>query len=254
MKIPRTTHPQSAKFFGSSTPSQSNHSLIDVHNLCKNYLLGSIELKVLKNVSFKISSGEFVAIMGASGSGKSTLMNLLGCLDLPTSGNYQLENVNVKSLSQDELAEIRNRRIGFVFQSFNLLPRATALENIELPLLYANAPNSRNTAQNALEKVGLGKRGNHRPRELSGGERQRIAIARAIVNNPAIILADEPTGNLDTRTGTEIMQIFEDLNKDGVTIILVTHEKSIALYANRIISMRDGTIYNDSTRNEYADL
>lgn len=228
--------------------------MIDVHNLCKNYLLGSIELKVLKNVSFKISSGEFVAIMGASGSGKSTLMNLLGCLDLPTSGSYQLENVNVQSLSQDELAEIRNRRIGFVFQSFNLLPRATALENIELPLLYANATNSRKTAQNALKKVGLGNRGNHRPNELSGGERQRIAIARAIVNNPAIILADEPTGNLDTATGTEIMKIFENLNKDGVTLILVTHEKSIALYANRVISMRDGNIYNDATRDEYADL
>ena len=254
MKTPRTTHPQSAKYFGSSTLDQSDHSLINVKNLCKNYLLGSIELEVLKNVSFKISSGEFVAIMGASGSGKSTLLNLLGCLDLPTSGSYQLENVNVQSLSQDELAGIRNRRIGFVFQIFNLLPRATALENIELPLLYANAKNPRKTAQNALEKVGLGNRGNHRPSELSGGERQRIAIARAIINNPAIILADEPTGNLDSKTGTEIMKIFEELNQDGVTLILVTHEKSIAMYANRIISMRDGNIYDDSTRDEYADL
>jgi len=228
--------------------------LIDVHNLCKNYLSGSIKLEVLKNVSFKISRGEFIAIMGASGSGKSTLINLLGCLDTPTSGSYQLEKVNVQSLSQDELAEIRNQRIGFVFQSFNLLPRATALENIELPLLYANSPNSHNTAQNALEKVGLGKRGNHRPSELSGGERQRVAIARAIINDPAIILADEPTGNLDTKTGIEIMQIFEELNREGVTIIVVTHEKSIALYASRIISMRDGKIYDDSHRNEYADL
>ena len=228
--------------------------MIEVRNLCKTYKPGSIELEVLKNVSFQIESGEFVAIMGASGSGKSTLMNLLGCLDLPTSGIYRLENTDVQTLNPDELAEIRNQRIGFIFQNFNLLPRASALENIELPLLYGRAANSKKKALSALEKVGLGNRANHKPGELSGGERQRVAIARAIVNNPAIILADEPTGNLDTKTGAEIMQIFSGLNHDDVTLIVVTHEKQIAQHANRTISMRDGQIYEDSSRIEYADI
>ena len=228
--------------------------MIDVKNLCKTYISGSIELAALKNVSFKIESGEFVAIMGASGSGKSTLMNLLGCLDLPTSGNYRLENTDVQSLSSDELAEIRNQRIGFVFQNFNLLPRASALENVELPLLYGRAANPRKIAESALDKVGLGNRANHKPSELSGGECQRVAIARAIVNKPAIILADEPTGNLDTKTGEDILQIFAGLNQEGVTLVLVTHEKNIAQYANRTISMRDGQVYEDTAKLKNADI
>jgi len=228
--------------------------LIEVRNLCKTYILGSIELEVLKNVSFQVASGEFSAIMGPSGSGKSTLMNLIGCLDLPTSGSYRLENTDVQSLVPDELAEIRNRRIGFVFQSFNLLPRASALENVELPLLYGRASNARQIAETALDKVGLANRANHKPSELSGGERQRVAIARAIVNKPAIILADEPTGNLDTKTGAEILDIFAKLNQDGTTLILVTHEKHIAQYANRIISLRDGQVYDDSAKVNNADL
>lgn len=228
--------------------------MIEVRNLCKTYMLGSLELEVLKNVSFQIASGEFTALMGASGSGKSTLMNLIGCLDLPTSGDYRLENTDVQSLGPDQLAEIRNRRIGFVFQNFNLLPRASALENVELPLLYARASHPRKIAEKALDKVGLANRARHKPSELSGGERQRVAIARAIVNNPAIILADEPTGNLDTKTGEEILNIFTELNNEGVTLILVTHEKQIAQYASRIIIMRDGQVIEDSARGEYADI
>ncbi len=215
---------------------------------------GSIKLAALINVSFTIESGEFVAIMGASGSGKSTLMNLLGCLDLPTSGDYRLENTDVQSLSSDELAEIRNQRIGFVFQSFNLLPRASALENVELPLLYGRAANPAKIAAAALDKVGLGNRAKHKPSELSGGECQRVAIARAIVNKPALILADEPTGNLDTKTGEEILKIFAGLNQEGVTLVMVTHEKYIAQYANRTISMRDGQIYEDTAKLKNADI
>lgn len=254
MKSPRTNLPASVKSFGSSDQNNDKSPLIEVRNLCKTYMLGSLELEVLRNVSFKIASGEFTALMGASGSGKSTLMNLIGCLDLPTSGEYRLENTDVQSLGPDQLAEIRNRRIGFVFQNFNLLPRASALENVELPLLYARASHPRKIAEKALDKVGLANRARHKPSELSGGERQRVAIARAIVNNPAIILADEPTGNLDTRTGEEILNIFSELNNEGVTLILVTHEKQIAQYASRIIKMRDGQIIEDSARGENADI
>ena len=188
--------------------------------------------------------------MGPSGSGKSTLMNLLGCLDLPSSGSYLLENSDIRSLNPNQLAEVRNKRIGFVFQNFNLLPRASALENVELPLLYGRVKNSQKLALDALERVGLAERSKHRPNELSGGERQRVAIARAIVNNPAIVLADEPTGNLDTNTGKEIINIFSRLHNEGTTIILVTHEKDIADIAQRTIEMRDGRIHQDVKKME----
>jgi len=216
--------------------------MIDVLDLCKTYQLGNVEVPALMNATFKFEQGEFVAIMGPSGSGKSTLMNLLGCLDLPTSGTYRLDGNDIQGMKPDQLAEVRNRRIGFVFQNFNLLPRASALENIELPLLYGRVSDSSKKAMSALDRVGLAERARHNPAELSGGERQRVAIARAIVNEPAIILADEPTGNLDSKTGEEIMNIFTQLNQDGVMVLLVTHEKEIAQYARHILIMRDGKI------------
>jgi len=219
--------------------------LIAVENLSKTYDSGTLSVSALREVSFQIEKGEFIAIMGPSGSGKSTLMNLLGCLDLPTTGNYHLEEVDIGSLKPNQLAEIRNQRIGFVFQSFNLLPRATALENTELPLLYGRVANSTEMAMQALERVGLKHRAKHKPTELSGGEKQRVAIARALVNKPAIILADEPTGNLDSETGEEIMSLFHELNDEAVTLILVTHETEIAQQAKRIINMKDGRIIND---------
>jgi putative ABC transport system ATP-binding protein len=219
--------------------------LIAVKNLSKTYDSGTLSVSALREVSFQIKKGEFVAIMGPSGSGKSTLMNLLGCLDLPTTGNYHLEEVDIGSLKPNQLAEVRNRRIGFVFQSFNLLPRATALENTELPLLYGRVANSTEIAMQALERVGLKHRAKHKPTELSGGEKQRVAIARALVNKPAIILADEPTGNLDSETGEEIMSLFHELNDEAVTLILVTHETEIAQQAKRIIKMKDGRIITD---------
>ncbi|HIE80574.1 MAG TPA: ABC transporter ATP-binding protein [Nitrospinaceae bacterium] len=208
--------------------------------------MGEQKVSALDGVDFSIEKGEFVAIMGPSGSGKSTLMNLLGCLDLPSSGIYRLENLDIQDLKPDQLAEVRNRRIGFVFQSFNLLPRATALENTELPLLYGRVPKSTEIAFQALERVGLAHRAKHKPTELSGGERQRVAIARALVNSPAIILADEPTGNLDSTTGKEILNLFLELNQEGVTLILVTHEQKIAEQAKRIMQMRDGKIISDT--------
>jgi len=208
--------------------------------------MGSQKVSALDGVDFRIEKGEFVAIMGPSGSGKSTLMNLLGCLDLPSSGIYRLENLDIQHLKSNQLAEVRNRRIGFVFQSFNLLPRATALENTELPLLYGRVPKSTEIAFQALERVGLAHRAKHKPTELSGGECQRVAIARALVNGPAIILADEPTGNLDSVTGKEILALFLELNQEGVTLILVTHEQKIAQQAKRIIQMRDGKIITDT--------
>jgi putative ABC transport system ATP-binding protein len=222
--------------------------LIAVENLSKTYELGGQKVHALKEVSFQIRKGEFVAIMGQSGSGKSTLMNLLGCLDLPSSGTYRLADIDVRTLNSDQLAEVRNRRIGFVFQSFNLLPRSSALENTELPLLYSGVSDPESIARAALAKVGLDARAYHKPNELSGGERQRVAIARAIVNSPSIILADEPTGNLDSKTGEEIMGIFSQLNREGTTLILVTHEQHIAQYANRVIQMQDGMILSDSAK------
>ena len=221
--------------------------MIEVENLSKIYELGGQKVPALKRVSFRIRKGEFVAIMGQSGSGKSTLMNLLGCLDLPSSGTYRLNDIDVRTLSSDQLAEVRNRRIGFVFQSFNLLPRSSALENTELPLLYGGISDPQSRAREALAKVGLDNRARHKPNELSGGERQRVAIARAIVNSPAIILADEPTGNLDSNTASEILDLFAALNRQGKTIIMVSHEDDVARRGHRIIRLRDGLIEVDET-------
>ena len=219
--------------------------MIEIENLSKVYDSDTLSVTALQQVSFKIKKGEFVAVMGPSGSGKSTLMNLLGCLDLPTNGTYKLVDLKISQLKANQLAEVRNRKIGFVFQRFNLLPRATALENTELPLLYGRVSNSANIAIQALEIVGLKHRASHKPTALSGGEKQRVAIARALVNQPAIILADEPTGNLDSVTGQEIMSLFHDLNKEGVTLIVVTHEDEVAKQAKRIIHMKDGKIVKD---------
>ncbi len=221
--------------------------LITVRNVTKLYVMGSEELYALKGISLAIDKNEYVAIMGPSGSGKSTLMNILGCLDTPTSGDYFLNGKNVSEMDDDELAEIRNREIGFVFQTFNLLPRSNALHNVELPLVYSgmHKTDRLERAEQALIDVGLQDRMKHKPNELSGGQRQRVAIARALVNNPSIILADEPTGNLDTRTGQEIMQLLEDLNLQGNTIIIVTHEEDIAQHARRIVKIRDGDIEDD---------
>jgi putative ABC transport system ATP-binding protein len=221
--------------------------LIDLKEIVKDYHMGTEVVHALRGVNLKIDKNEYVAIMGPSGSGKSTLMNILGCLDTTTSGDYQLNKVNVSTMNDDELAEVRNREIGFVFQTFNLLPRASALHNVELPLIYSGSPSGarREMAEKALKQVGLEERMHHRPNELSGGQRQRVAIARALVNNPSIILADEPTGNLDTRTGDEIMEIFETLHDDGNTIILVTHEEYIAEHSDRIVRLRDGLVERD---------
>lgn len=227
-------------------------SLIELKNITKSYPLGEGELKILKGIDLQIEEGDFVAIMGPSGSGKSTCMNILGCLDVPSSGSYKLDGKAVEGLSSDELAEIRNKKIGFVFQGFNLLSRTSALENVELPMVYANieAKVRREKAINALEKVGLKERMHHQPNQLSGGQQQRVAIARAIVNDAPIIFADEPTGNLDTKMSIEIMELFVALNKElGRTIILVTHEEDIARYAKRIIRIVDGEISSD-TRNK----
>ncbi|MFB3887659.1 MAG: ABC transporter ATP-binding protein [Thermodesulfobacteriota bacterium] len=222
--------------------------LIEVKALEKIYRVGEVEVQALRGVSLSIGKGEFVAIMGPSGSGKSTFMNVLGFLDQPTAGQYLLEGINGEHLSRDELAEIRNQKIGFVFQGFNLLTRTSALENVELPLVYARVPGGkrREMARKALSEVGLEGRGHHHPSQLSGGEQQRVAIARALVNQPSILLADEPTGNLDTKTSIEIMEIFQHLNRDlGITIIMITHEPDIASFAKRIIHFRDGKIVED---------
>jgi putative ABC transport system ATP-binding protein len=229
------------------TDTPSNGALIYIEDLWRTYKMGSEEIHALRGVGFTIAPNEYVAVMGPSGSGKSTLMNLIGCLDTPTSGTYALRGKVVSSMNDDELAEVRNREIGFVFQTFNLLPRATALHNVELPLIYAGIPKEERLerAQKALEDVDLGPRVNHKPSELSGGQRQRVAVARALVMHPAILLADEPTGNLDTTTGNEIMALFEKLHERGNTIILVTHEPDIAEHALRTISIRDGKIEKD---------
>jgi putative ABC transport system ATP-binding protein len=220
--------------------------MIEVKNITKVYKMGHVEVNALSDVSLNVQTGEMMAIMGPSGSGKSTFMNIIGCLDKPTSGSYCLEGLEINGLSDNKLAEVRNRKIGFVFQTYNLLPRTSALANVELPLVYSGAKNRHEKAYHALERVGLAERAKHRPNELSGGEQQRVAIARALVQEPALILADEPTGNLDTRTSHEIMQIFQELNeKDGITLIIVTHERDIAEYARRIVHFRDGKISNE---------
>jgi putative ABC transport system ATP-binding protein len=223
--------------------------MIRVENLGKIYQAGAHQVAALVEVNINVKPGEFTAIMGPSGSGKSTLLNLLGCLDTPTSGSYVLDGIEVSGISDTELAQIRNRKIGFVFQTFNLLPRISAMRNVELPMIYAGvSPGERvRRAEEALTRVGLAERMHHKPSELSGGQVQRVAIARALVNSPAIILADEPTGNLDTRSGEEIMAIFQELNRGGATIVIVTHERDIALHTSRILHFRDGRLLDDET-------
>jgi len=227
--------------------SQGNGAIIHAEDLWRTYIMGAEEIHALRGVSFNVQRGEYLAVMGPSGSGKSTLMNLIGCLDSPSRGQYYLGGKLVSEMNDDELAAIRNREIGFVFQTFNLLPRATALHNVELPLVYAGVPKEERIqrARQALEMVDLGDRLTHRPNELSGGQRQRVAIARALVMGPSILLADEPTGNLDSATGEEIMRLFERLHAEGNTIILVTHERDIAVHAHRTIHIRDGKIESD---------
>ena len=236
-------------------------TVIEVRQLSKTYQVGDIEVHALRKVDFAVAAGEFTAIMGASGSGKSTLMNMLGCLDQPTGGEYLLDGVNVSTLTSDERADIRNQKIGFVFQGFNLLPRTTALENVELPLIYdrhQRIKNPQSAAKEALERVGLGDRMHHIPTQLSGGQQQRVAIARALVNQPSILLADEPTGNLDSKTSMEIFSLFQQLNDEGLTIVMVTHERDFATYAKRILQMRDGVLHKDTLikkrRNAAEDL
>ncbi|MDB0006502.1 ABC transporter ATP-binding protein [Flavobacteriales bacterium] len=223
-------------------------AVIDIKNIARHFTVGNEVIKALKTIDLSIEKNEFVALMGQSGSGKSTLMNILGCLDTPTKGSYSLANNNVSQLNDNSLAEIRNKEIGFVFQSFNLLPKSTALENVMLPLIYAgyNSEEREKMALDALEKVSLSDRVTHRPNELSGGQRQRVAVARALVNNPSIILADEPTGNLDSATSVEIMALFQEIHKNGNTVIIVTHEDEIAQYAHRIVRLKDGEIESDT--------
>ena len=222
--------------------------MIQVEDITKVYQMGSVEVAALRGVSVTIQNGEMLAVMGVSGSGRSTLMNMIGCLDVPTSGRYLLDGEDIGSLSDDRLAEIRNRKIGFVFQTYNLLPRLAALANVELALMYGGSRGRKKRALDALERVGLRDRASHRPSELSGGEQQRVGIARALVKNPSILLADEPTGNLDSRSGEEIMQILEGLNRDGLTVIMVTHESNIAAHARRVVTMLDGQITGDEPR------
>src|SRR5580692_60732 len=225
-------------------------AIIETVDLWKTYVMGTEEIHALRGVSLGIESGEYVAIMGPSGSGKSTLMNLIGCLDTPSKGSYLLNGKQVSQMNDNELARIRNEEIGFVFQTFNLLPRATALHNVELPLVYAGvaAKDRADRAKQALQKVELGERMGHRPNELSGGQRQRVAIARALVNNPSILLADEPTGNLDSQTGNEIMAVLDRLQAQGNTIVLVTHEHDIAEYAHRVVHIKDGVVERDEVK------
>jgi putative ABC transport system ATP-binding protein len=221
-------------------------AMIELDQVAKVYRMGTIEVHALKGISLRVGEGEFVAIMGASGSGKSTLMNIIGCLDLPSSGSYLLDGVDVRQLNDNQLAAIRNRKIGFVFQSFNLIPRSTAVHNVEMPLIYAGVGGDRRVrALNALDAVGLADRARHQPMELSGGQQQRVAIARALVTEPAIILADEPTGNLDSESSVEIMRLLADLNDQGRTIVLITHENDIARFSRRVVRLRDGLVVED---------
>lgn len=234
----------------------SKEDLILITDIGRKYVIGAETIHALKSVTLTIKKGEFVALMGPSGSGKSTLMNILGCLDTPTKGEYILNGINVSEMSDSELAEVRNQEIGFVFQTFNLLPRSSAKENVALPLVYAgvNKEDRDTRAIKALENVGLGNRVDHKPNELSGGQRQRVAVARALINNPSIILADEPTGNLDSKTSVEIMALIEDIHTKGNTIILVTHEEDIAKHAHRIVRMRDGLIESDTLNKKVTSV
>ena len=239
-----------------NTKLHSMNSIIQLDGIRKSYFMGKQELQVLKGIDLDIYKNEYVALMGPSGSGKSTLMNILGCLDSPTAGRYVLNGQDVSKMPDDQLAEVRNKEIGFVFQQFNLLPRLTALENVALPLVYAGTSRKVRTemAMEVIKKVGLEERSHHKPNELSGGQCQRVAIARALVNNPSLILADEPTGNLDTKTSNEIMEIFSQIQAAGNTVVLVTHEEDIANYAKRIVRLRDGLIESDKQRAEHAVL
>ena len=231
-------------------------AIISSEKLSRQFRVGSVTINALNDVSFEVSKNEFLALMGASGSGKSTLMNLIGCLDTATSGSYNLNGTNVKKMNENDLANVRNKEIGFIFQTFNLLPRYTALENVMLPLIYAGIKKEEREemAKEVLGNVGLSDRVTHKPNELSGGQRQRVAIARALVNNPSIILADEPTGNLDSKTSVEIMKLFQEIHKKGNTIILVTHEEDIAAYAERIIRLKDGVIESDKKIDDYENI
>ena len=242
-----TAHPTASSSLGKTT-RPPGPLVIEIDDVTKTYVMGSETIHALRGVSLKIRRNEYLAIMGPSGSGKSTMMNMLGCLDTPTAGKYEFAGKNVAAMDDDELATIRNKEIGFVFQTFNLLPRSDSLHNVELPLIYAGLPATfrREKARQALENVGLGHRMHHRPNELSGGQRQRVAIARALVNDPSIILADEPTGNLDSKTGEEIMALMEHLYEQGHTIIVVTHEPDIAEHARRVVRLRDGLIESDA--------
>ena len=233
--------------------NSSANAVIRVEDVWKVYQMGDIEVQALRGVSFQINSGEFIAIMGPSGSGKSTLMNLIGCLDQPSRGSYWLAGTNVSTLNDDQLAEIRNKRIGFVFQQFNLLKRTSALENVELPLIYSGSKRRRERAMEALRAVGLGDRVHHKPNELSGGQQQRVAIARALVTDPSIILADEPTGNLDTKSSSEILDLFRNLNEQGITVIFVTHDAEVGSLTNRVLLIRDGVITGDMQGKEAVE-
>lgn len=242
------------QLYKSISKGMENESLITLKDISKHYKVGTEIIRALQTVSLNINKNEYVAIMGASGSGKSTLMNILGCLDTPTSGTYILNNNKVSDMSDNELAEIRNKEIGFVFQSFNLLPRSSTLENVMLPLIYAGIRKEKRLemAMSVLDSVGLKERVNHKPNELSGGQKQRVAIARALVNDPSIILADEPTGNLDSKISVEIMSLLDSIHEAGNTVILVTHEEDIAQYAHRIIRLKDGEIESDTYNKQYA--
>jgi putative ABC transport system ATP-binding protein len=228
--------------------------MIQIEDLAKVYRMGEVDVQALDGVNLAISDGELVAIMGPSGSGKTTLMNILGCLDVPTSGRYLLDGTDVSRLSSRQLARIRSRKIGFVFQSYNLVSRTSAIRNVELPLVYARLPDRRHRARRALEQVGLGDRGKHLPTELSGGQQQRVAIARALINDPAILLADEPTGNLDTATSTEILKLLAALHDAGRTVVIITHEKEVAQFAKRIVRLRDGHIETDQMQRGWTGI